>query len=100
MIKNEIKPCPFCGGECRTDWYRCGDRSFYNVICQCGYVSMSRPPEQGAIAAHNRLSELAGFARKMSRRLWAANREKAGLDCVKCTACMECMENSSRKPRK
>jgi len=49
----DIKPCPFCGGECLTDVGKYSSWVFCDV---CSYECRDFEHEPDAIAAHNRVA--------------------------------------------
>lgn len=57
---NDLKPCPFCGGEadCNNVAFEKGNKKMWAVECiECGVVSNFFYTEEKAIEAWNRRAE-------------------------------------------
>ena len=52
-MQNELKPCPFCGGEA-TLWQTLGADRPYHILCGCGGRVGWFVTEQEAVEAWNR----------------------------------------------
>jgi hypothetical protein len=59
----EIRPCPFCGGECLTDVGKYSSWVFCDV---CSYECRDFEHEPDAIAAHNRVAGAVELVREMA----------------------------------
>ena len=83
MAEQEILPCPFCGGECKTTWRSRSDDLHWAVTCyRCWYTASSRKTEAEAIAAHNTVSRNNAAADDMRDILKACARPSRWRDAM------------------
>ena len=58
MTNNELKPCPFCGGEAvKKQWFALFHEEYTDYTCccvDCGITTKSCETEQEAIESWNR----------------------------------------------